>query len=98
MKLNLAASIVFAAFTTAAIAQVGPNIDDLASKTLTLQPALPYVIGQPAYKGASFDSRSQFGDIAYDLHYSWGGNGWTFGADVVGAVPVSQRKHDRHVG
>lgn len=81
-----------------------PGADDQDSLTVTFQPALPfvlpngnnlifrpalpYVIGHPVFGGSSFDSRSQFGDIAYDLLYSWGGNGWTFGAGVVGSVPT----------
>lgn len=58
---------------------------------LIFRPALPYVVGQPSFNSGtnSFDTTSQFGDVPYDLLYSWGSNGWTFGAGVVGSVPTN---------
>ncbi len=57
---------------------------------LIFRPAFPYVVGQPSFNSGtnSFDTTSQFGDIPYDLLYSWGHNGWTFGAGLVGSIPT----------
>ncbi len=57
---------------------------------LIFRPAFPYVVGQPSFNLGSntFDTASQFGDLPYDLLYSWSNNGWTFGAGLVGSVPV----------
>jgi hypothetical protein len=55
---------------------------------LIIRPAFPYVFGKPVFEGGAFDTRSQFGDIPYDVLYSFGWNGWTFGAGVVGSIPT----------
>jgi hypothetical protein len=81
-----------------------PGADDQNSLTATFQPvfpfvlgngnnlifrpAIPYVFGQPVFGAGAFEDRSQFGDLPYDLLYSWNSSGWTLGAGVVGAVPT----------
>ena len=81
-----------------------PDADDQDSLTAIFQPALPFVLGngnnlifrpafsyvvdQPIASASGFSSVSQFGDIPYDLLYSWNSSGWTFGAGVVGAIPT----------
>ncbi|MEP2530358.1 hypothetical protein [Shimia sp.] len=57
---------------------------------LIFRPAFPYLSGQPSYDSSSgsFQTNSRFGDIPYDLLYSWGSDGWTFGAGLVGSVPT----------
>ena len=55
---------------------------------LIFRPAIPYVLGQPAFGASTFDNTSQFGDIPYDVLYSWSDNGWTFGTGVVGSIPT----------
>lgn len=136
---------VFASFVavvlagTAANAQVGPNIDELArelsnpgaanatlnfkfeyrtfggslpgaseqdSFTSTFQPVFPFVLsngnnlifrpafsyvsGQPQFDSGTgtFSKESQFGDIPYDLLYSWSRPGFTFGAGIIGSIPT----------
>ena len=119
------------------VAQVGPNIDDLAkelanpgaanatlnfkleyrsfdgdlpgasdqnSTTLTFQPVLPFIlpngnnlIFRPAFSYVwdrpqpgvgRFPTLSSFGDVPYDLLYSWRVNTWTLGAGIVGNIPT----------
>jgi hypothetical protein len=81
-----------------------PGADDQNSLTATFQPvfpfvlgngnnlifrpAIPYVFGQPVFGAGAFNDQSQFGDLPYDLLYSWNSNGWTLGAGFVGAVPT----------
>lgn len=81
-----------------------PGADDQSSTTLTFQPVLPFVLnngnnlifrpafsyvwGQPAPRTGGFSSRDAFGDIPYDVLYSWSSGGWTLGAGVVGAIPT----------
>lgn len=81
-----------------------PDANDQDSLTATFQPVFPfvlkngnnlifrpafsYVFGQPVANASGFSDVSQFGDIPYDLLYSWSSSGWTFGAGVVGSVPT----------
>ncbi|TCL09234.1 hypothetical protein BXY66_1279 [Shimia isoporae] len=81
-----------------------PGADDQSSTTLTFQPVLPFVLGngnnlifRPAFSYVwdqaqptvgGFNSVNSFGDIPFDLLYSWSDSGWTFGAGVVGAIPT----------
>ena len=81
-----------------------PGADDQDSLTATFQPVFPfvlengnnlifrpafsYVLDQPISSPSGFSDLSQFGDIPYDLLYSWNNNGWTFGAGVVGLIPT----------
>lgn len=58
---------------------------------LIVRPAFPYVVGQPSFGAGSFTETSNFGDIPYDVLYSWGRNGWTFGAGVVGSIPTGSK-------
>ncbi len=131
-------SIVFTiALSAPALAQVGPNIDELAkelsnpgaanttlnfkleyrtfdgdlpdaddqdSLTATFQPVFPfvlengnnlifrpafsYVLDQPIASASGFSDLGHFGDITYDLLYSWSKSGWTLGAGVVGLIPT----------
>ena len=56
---------------------------------LIFRPAFPYVWGQPTPGGSGgFSNTDNFGDIGYDLLYSWQANGFTLGAGVVGSIPV----------
>ena len=56
---------------------------------LIFRPAFPYVWGQPTPSGSGgFSNTDDFGDIGYDLLYSWQANGYTLGAGVVGSIPV----------
>ncbi|MEQ3709709.1 MAG: hypothetical protein ABNH38_16055 [Tateyamaria sp.] len=81
-----------------------PGADDQDSLTATFQPVFPfilengnnlifrpafsYVLDQPIASPTGFSDLSQFGDIPYDLLYSWNNNGWTFGAGLVGLIPT----------
>lgn len=81
-----------------------PGADDQDSFTATFQPVFPfvlangnnlivrpavsYVVGQPVFSGGAFDTLSQFGDIPYDVLYSWQSGGWTLGGGVVGSIPT----------
>lgn len=83
-----------------------PGADDQDSLTVTFQPALPFVLNngntlifRPAFSYAvdqpwfnsstgAMDNTSQFGDIPYDLLYSWNSSGWTIGEGVVGSIPT----------
>ena len=138
MKRLIAAALALMLVAPAlALAQVGPNIDELAkelsnpgaanatlnfkleyrtfdgdlpgaddqdSLTATFQPVFPfvlengnnlifrpafsYVLDQPIVSTSGISDLSQFGDIPYDLLYSWNNNGWTLGAGVVGLIPT----------
>ncbi len=56
---------------------------------LIFRPALPYVFGQPAPTGmGDFSSTDDFGDIPFDLLYSWSSGGYTLGAGIVGSIPT----------
>jgi len=82
-----------------------PGADDQDSLTATFQPVFPfilengnnlifrpafsYVLDQPIVSPSGISDLSQFGDIPYDLLYSWNNNGWTFGAGVVGLIPTN---------
>lgn len=57
---------------------------------LIFRPALSYVWDQPSFDGAAqdFGTQNSFGDIPYDLLYSWQAGTWTLGAGVVGSVPT----------
>lgn len=81
-----------------------PGADAQNSTTLTFQPVLPFVLpngnnlifrpafsygwDQPRPSGGGFNQLNSWGDIPYDLLYSWGQGGWTFGAGVVGSIPT----------
>lgn len=81
-----------------------PGADDQSSTTLTFQPVFPFILSNgnnlifrpafsyawdvPAPSGGGFSSTDAFGDIPYDLLYSWNTGGWTLGAGVVGAIPT----------
>lgn len=58
--------------------------------TLIFRPSFAYAVNQPWFNGSTgtMDNTSQFGDIPYDLLYSWNNNGWTIGAGVVGSIPT----------
>ena len=58
---------------------------------LIFRPSFAYVVDQPQPTGGGFNSVSQFGDIPYDLLYSWNSNGFTFGAGVVGSIPTGSK-------
>ncbi|SMP24791.1 hypothetical protein [Shimia sagamensis] len=78
--------------------------DDQNSTTLTFQPVLPFILpngnnlifrpafsyvwDQPSVSSGGISTRNSWGDIPYDLLYSWSGEGWTFGAGVVGSIPT----------
>lgn len=57
---------------------------------LIFRPAFSYGWGVPAFNGAtnSFAGVDDWNDIPYDLLYSWGSGDWTFGAGLVGSIPV----------
>ncbi|WP_270730688.1 hypothetical protein [Shimia sp. Alg240-R146] len=57
--------------------------------TLIFRPAFSYVWGQPRYDNGRgrFENISRFGDMPFDLLYSWGAGNWTFGAGAVGSFP-----------
>lgn len=59
--------------------------------TLIFRPAFSYTWGSPRIEPTtgSLAGEDSWGDIPYDLLYSWGRDKWTFGAGVVGAVPTS---------
>lgn len=138
--LSACAGLLIAA--SAASAQVGPNIDDLArelanpgaanatlnfkleyrgfdgslpgasdqnSTTFTFQPVFPFVLPngnnlilRPAFSyvwdrpgfnstAGRFDTTSAWGDVPFDLLYSWSVETWTLGAGVVGNIPTGSR-------
>ena len=57
---------------------------------LIFRPAFPYVWDQPGFNGDTFkfENTDSFGDIPFDLLYSWQAGSWTLGAGVVGAIPT----------
>lgn len=57
---------------------------------LIFRPAFSYSWGTPRRNPSTggFDGLSSWGDIPYDLLYSWNANGWTLGAGVVGSIPT----------
>ncbi len=57
---------------------------------LIFRPAFSYAWDQPRRDpvSGSFAGLNSWGDIPYDLLYSWSRDGWTFGAGVVGAIPT----------
>ncbi|WP_380058985.1 hypothetical protein ACFE33_15880 (plasmid) [Falsihalocynthiibacter sp. SS001] len=61
-----------------------------SGNNLIFRPAFVYSWGQPSLDAASgsFTGLNSFGDIPYDLLYSWNSGGWTLGAGVVGLVPT----------
>lgn len=81
-----------------------PGASDQNSTTLTFQPVLPFVLAngnnlifRPAFsyvwdrprpEGGAFASLNSWGDVPYDLLYSWGVADWTLGAGVVGNIPT----------
>lgn len=58
---------------------------------LIFRPAFSYAWGAPRVEPStgSLSGEDSFGDIPYDLLYSWQRDAWTFGAGVVGAIPTS---------
>jgi len=60
---------------------------------LIFRPAFPYVIGQPSFDAGTgaFSQTSNFGDIPYDVLYSWQSGPWTLGAGVVGSIPTGSK-------
>lgn len=57
---------------------------------LIFRPAFSYAWGQPSIDLAtgSPEGVESFGDIPYDLLYSWQTGDWTIGAGVVGSIPT----------
>ncbi|WP_282150751.1 hypothetical protein [Ruegeria atlantica] len=57
---------------------------------LIFRPAFGYGWGAPRRDPStgSFSGLDDWNDIPYDLLYSWGTGDWTFGAGVVGSIPV----------
>lgn len=60
---------------------------------LIIRPAFPYVVGQPSFDTGTgrFSQTSNFGDIPYDVLYSWQSGPWTLGAGVVGSIPTGSK-------
>jgi len=58
---------------------------------LIFRPAFSYAWGAPRIEPStgSLSGENSFGDIPYDLLYSWQREAWTLGAGVVGAIPTS---------
>ncbi|MEO9779410.1 MAG: hypothetical protein ABJH07_15465 [Sedimentitalea sp.] len=57
---------------------------------LIFRPSFSYIWDQPLPNAAtnSVYQTNSWGDIPYDLLYSWSTDGWTFGAGVVGSIPT----------
>lgn len=57
---------------------------------LIFRPAFSYAWDQPRPDPStgSFSELDSFGDIPYDLLYSWQAGDWTLGAGVVGSIPT----------
>lgn len=57
---------------------------------LIFRPAFPYVMDQPSFNGTKleFEGVDSFGDVAFDLLYSWQSESWTIGTGVVGSIPT----------
>ncbi|WP_317707697.1 hypothetical protein [Tropicimonas sp. TH_r6] len=57
---------------------------------LIFRPAFPYVWDQPGFNAEelAFENVDSFGDIPYDLLYSWQSGAWTLGAGIVGSIPT----------
>ncbi len=57
---------------------------------LIFRPSVSFVWDRPAFDASTgrFDTVNAWGDIPFDLLYSWRGDAWTLGAGVVGNIPT----------
>ncbi len=60
---------------------------------LIFRPAVSFVWDQPRFNSTTgrFDTLDSWGDVPFDLLYSWSADAWTLGAGVVGNLPTDSR-------